>query len=62
VFTLNKLEGFIASLEYLLIDRRRRHIVGGILMSASLLFAGLAVTIVTLKQEENENDNEKYIE
>lgn len=30
-------------------------------MSASLLFAGLAFTIVTLKQEEETND-EQYIE
>ena len=30
-------------------------------MSASLLFAGLAFTIITLKQEEGEND-EQYIE
>lgn len=39
--------------------------MGGILMSASLLFAGLAVTIVTLKQEEKENDennNEQYLD
>lgn len=31
-------------------------------MSASLLFAGLAITIITLKQEENDYDNEQYIE
>ena len=31
---------------------RRRHIVGGVLLSVSLLFAGLAVTAITLKQED----------
>ena len=31
-------------------------------MSASLLFGGLAFTVVTLKTEEKENDNEQYIE
>lgn len=40
--------------------------MGGILMSASLLFAGLAVTIVTLKEQDRElediEDNEQYIE
>ena len=38
--------------------------MGGVLMSASLLFAGLAFTIITLKQEEKsgENDSEGYIE
>lgn len=50
------------SLDYLLNSKRKRHIMGGILMSASLLFAGLAFTIVTLKQEENKDDNETYIE
>lgn len=36
--------------------------MGGILMSTSLLFAGLALTIISLNQEENNNDNEQYIE
>lgn len=52
----------MASLEYLLNNKRKRHIMGGILMSASLLFAGLAFTIVTLKQEEKDDDDEQYIE
>ena len=58
---MNRLEGVIASLDYLLNSKRKRHIMGGILMSASLLFAGLAVTVITLKQEEQENE-EQYIE
>ena len=61
---MNRLEGAIASLEYLLNNKRKRHIMGGILMSASLLFAGLAFTVITLKTEkqENEVDDEQYIE
>lgn len=31
---------------------RKRHIAGGILMSVSLLFGGLAFTILTTKVEE----------
>lgn len=58
---MNRLEGVIASLDYLLNSKRKRHIMGGILMSASLLFAGLAFTVITLKTEEKEND-EQYIE
>ena len=50
----------MASLDYLLNNKRKRHIMGGILMSASLLFAGLAVTIVTLKQEEKKDDENEY--
>lgn len=64
---MNRLEGVIATLDYLLSTKRKRHIMGGILMSASLLFAGLAFTVITLKQEqekelEQENDDEQYIE
>ena len=55
---MNRLEGVIASLEYLLNNKRKRHIMGGILMSASLLFAGLAFTVITLK---NENEQEEHI-
>lgn len=58
---MNRLEGIMASLDYLLNTKRKRHILGGILMSTSLLFAGLAFTIMTLKQEEINND-EQYIE
>lgn len=61
---MNRLEGVLASLEYVLSNKRKRHIMGGILMSASLLFAGLAVTVITLKteQEENKENDEQYIE
>lgn len=42
--------------------RKKRHIAGGVLMSISLLFGGLAVTIMTLKTEDNEIDEQVYIE
>lgn len=61
---MNRLENIMASLDYLLGTRRKRHIVGGILMSASMLFAGLAFTVITLKTEEKEieENDEQYIE
>ena len=61
---MNRLEGVIASLEYLLNNKRKRHIMGGILMSASLLFAGLAFTVITLKtdKEEEQINDEQLIE
>lgn len=57
---MNRLEGVIATLDYLMSTKRKRHIMGGLMMSASLLFAGLAFTVITLKPEdvEEENDNE----
>lgn len=39
---------------------KKRHIAGGVLMSISLLFGGLALTIMTLKTEETER--ETYLE
>lgn len=56
---MNKLEGIMATLDYLMSTKRKRHIAGGLLLSASLLFAGLAFTVITLKQEkENEDEYE----
>ena len=59
---MNRLEGAVASIDYLMSTKRKRHIMGGLLLSASMLFAGLAFTVVTLKPEEQENDNEQFIE
>ena len=61
---MHRLEGVIATLDYLLSTKRKRHIVGGVLMSASMLFAGLAFTVITLKPDlevEQENEDEQYI-
>lgn len=47
-------------LDHSLNNNKKRHIAGGVLLSISLLFGGLALTIMTLKMEEKER--EKYIE
>lgn len=57
---MNRFEAIISMLDYSLNTKRKRHIVGGVLMSMSLLFGGLAITIMTLKTEDNER--ERYIE
>lgn len=50
-------------LDHSLNTKKKRHIAGRVLMSISLLFGGLAITVLTLKQEENENEYEQiYIE
>lgn len=46
-------------LDHSLNTNKKRHIAGGVLMSISLLFGGLALTIMTLKTEDKER--EKYI-
>lgn len=46
----------ISMLDYVLDTKRKRHITGGILLSVSLLFGGLALTVVTIKNEEDEEN------
>ena len=46
-------EGLISLLDYTMNTNRKRHITGGILLSISLLFGGLALTVMTLKMEED---------
>ena len=56
---MDRLEAILSMLDKILDTRRKRHIAGGVLMSASLLFGGLAVTILTLKQEELETTEQE---
>ena len=49
-------EDIVTILDYTLNSRRRRHITGGILLSVSALFAGLALTAMTLKPEGNTDE------
>lgn len=48
------LENIISVLDYILDTRRKRHILGGILLSASMMFGGLAFTVMTIKSEESD--------
>lgn len=51
------MEGFanlISMLDYVVNTKRKRHITGGILISAALLFGGLAITIMSVKEGEEE--------
>ena len=45
---------FISMMDYILDTKRKRHITGGILLSVSFLFGGLAITVMTIKNEEDE--------
>ena len=47
---------FISMMDYILDTKRKRHITGGILFSASLLFGGLALTVMTIQNEEDEDE------
>lgn len=49
-------------IDHILDTKKKRHMAGGILLSISLLFGGLAVTVLTVKSEEEGDDDEKFID
>ena len=55
---MEKLERILYMIDRSLNTRKKRHIAGGILMSVSLLFGGLAVTVMSLKREDIKNAEE----
>lgn len=57
---MHKLEDLVEMLDHALNTKTKRHITGGVLLSISLLFGGLAITIMTLKTEETEREH--YLE
>ena len=57
---MHRLEDLVEMLDQALNTKTKRHITGGVLLSISLLFGGLAVTIMTLKSEDIEREH--YLE
>ena len=45
------IERVLSVLDNMLDTERKRHITGGILLSISMLFGGLALTVMTTKME-----------
>lgn len=59
---MDRLNYIVTMLEKTLGTRTKRHILGGALISASLMFSGLALTIITIKpDEEDEEENEVQV-
>lgn len=50
IFGMNSLENMFLFLDYLTDTQRKRHIIGGVLMSVFLFFGGLAFTMMTVKE------------
>lgn len=46
------LDNIIYMLDEMLDTKRKRHITGGILLSISALFGGLAITVISIGKEE----------
>lgn len=49
---MERLELLLDVFNNVLDTNEKRHIVGGILMSVSLFFGGLAITVITISKEE----------
>ena len=64
---MERIEAAISILNHVLNNRQKRCIAGGILMSISLFFGGLSVTVLTIRYEKVLDEKEdkyeqKYIE
>ena len=53
---MDRFSDFVSGMDYILDTSKKRHITGGILLSISMLFGGLALTVMTIKDEENDNE------
>ena len=52
---MDRLEMLLELVNDSLDSKRKRHIVGGVLMSVSLFFGGLAATIIMINKEESDS-------
>lgn len=57
---MERLDTFLDWIDGTLDTQKRRHIAGGILMSVSLFFGGLAVTVITINNKEEEKSEYEY--
>ena len=53
---MHRLEAILTMLDRSLNTKKKRHIAGGILLSVSILFGGLAFTVMTVKMEEKDHE------
>ena len=58
---MDRLERILSMLDQTLSNKKKRDIAGGILLSVSLLFGGLAVTVMTIRHDEKENKHEQKL-
>lgn len=51
---MDEIDAIISMLDYAINTERKKHIAGGILLSISMLFGGLAFTVMTTKAKEED--------
>ena len=57
---MDHVKRLITTLEHLVSTKKKRHIVGGILLSTSIFLGGLALTVMSTKVEENVDEEETF--
>lgn len=57
---MDRVKRLISTLEHLVSTGKKKHIVGGILLSTSIFLGGLALTVMSTKIEENFDEEETY--
>lgn len=53
---MESIANLISMLDYVVDSKRKRHITGGLLLSAALLFGSMAITIMSIKDEEDDDE------
>lgn len=53
---MENVERILCMLDHSLNTKKKRHIAGGLLMSVSLFFGGLAFTVLTIKNDKVEEE------
>ena len=53
---MERVRRFVSTVEHVLNTKQRRHIIGGLLMSASIFLGAVAITVLTTKIEEENNE------
>lgn len=53
---MDKIDMTVSVLDNILNSKRKRHIAGGILLSVSLLFGGLAFTALSIGTEDEDSE------
>lgn len=56
--SMDKLSNILTMLDFAIDTERKKHIAGGILLSVSMLFGGLAFTVMTTKLIKENTTNE----
>lgn len=57
---MDRAKRIILTLEHLVSTNKKRHIVGGILLSTSIFLGGLALTVMSAKNEEADDGSETF--